>query len=247
MRYELEDTSKVIDLFEGWQETMIYSCLQSVMGKIYVTDLKNPKSAMAFIGCFGFLAGIPNEELIKAKPEGFTILVPQNKEWCGLIEECCPTAKAVSRFAIKKNTIFNLANLNEEIEKLPDGFELRKIDALLYDKCLQNPATCDFVSSFESKEKYLELGRGIVILKDGEIISGASSYSRYNDGIEIEVDTIEPYRRKHLALIAAAALIKNCLEEGLYPSWDAQNMGSVYLAQKLGYEFDHEYTAYEVP
>ena len=33
---------------------------------------------------------------------------------------------------------------------------------------------------------------------------------------------------------------------GENPSWDAQNMNSVHLAEKLGYEFDHEYTAYEV-
>ena len=37
-----------------------------------------------------------------------------------------------------------------------------------------------------------------------------------------------------------AALILQCLEEGLYPSWDAQNMISVHLAEKLGYELDHE-------
>ena len=36
------------------------------------------------------------------------------------------------------------------------------------------------------------------------------------------------------------------MQEGIYPSWDAQNMNSVYLAEKLGYEFDHEYVAYEV-
>ena len=77
-------------------------------------------------------------------------------------------------------------------------------------------------------------------------MSGASSYTRYKEGIEIEVDTIETERRKHLATIACSALILNCLEEGLYPSWDAQNMNSVRLAEKLGYEFDHEYVAYEV-
>jgi hypothetical protein len=49
-----------------------------------------------------------------------------------------------------------------------------------------------------------------------------------------------------LATIACAALILNCLEEGLYPSWDAQNLTSVHLAEKLGYELDHEYTVYEV-
>ena len=46
--------------------------------------------------------------------------------------------------------------------------------------------------------------------------------------------------------IACSAIILRCLEENLYPSWDAQNMNSVRLAEKLGYEFDHEYIAYEV-
>lgn len=55
MIYELKDTSKVKHLFEGWQETLVYSCLQKVMGKIYVTDLSNPLSAFAFVGCFVFL------------------------------------------------------------------------------------------------------------------------------------------------------------------------------------------------
>ena len=35
-------------------------------------------------------------------------------------------------------------------------------------------------------------------------------------------------------------------KEILYPSWDAQNKASVHLAEKLGYEFSHEYVVYEV-
>ena len=111
---------------------------------------------------------------------------------------------------------------------------------------LKNPETADFVSLFESKEQYLNIERGMVILKDGKIVSGASSYTRYNEGIEIEVDTLPSERRKHLATIACSALILKCLEESLYPSWDAQNIHSVRLAEKLGYEFDHAYVAYEV-
>ena len=91
-----------------------------------------------------------------------------------------------------------------------------------------------------------QLGRGVVALKDGKIVAGASSYTRYKNGIEIEVDTLESERRNHLATVCCSALILNCLEEGLYPSWDAHNMNSVHLAQKLGYEFSHEYAAYEV-
>lgn len=146
MIYELEDTAKVKHLYDGWQETMIDSCIQKIMGKIYVTDIEQPESALAFAGCFGFFAGKPDRELAEYKPEGFVIFVPQNGEWAKLIE----------------------------------------------------------------------------------------------------VDTAEPERRKSLALIACSALILRCLDEGLYPSWDAMNMGSVHLAEKLGYEFDHEYTAYEI-
>lgn len=244
--YEVKDISKVKDIFEGWQETLIYSCLQNVMGKVYVTDLENPRSAFAFVGCFGFYAGEPNRELIINKPRGFVIMTPQNEDWAELIEECFPSAKRVTRYAIKKDTKFSKELLRREMRKLPTGYELVRIDSDIYDKCLLSPVTADFVSSFESKKQYLEMGRGIVILKNGEIVAGASSYTRYVEGIEIEVDTVEQERRKHLATIVCSALILDCLDEGLYPSWDAQNMNSVHLAEKLGYEFDHEYVAYEV-
>ncbi|MDO4803285.1 MAG: GNAT family N-acetyltransferase [Lachnospiraceae bacterium] len=246
MVYELSDTSKAAVLFEGWQETLIYSCMQKVMGKVYVTDLEQPKSALAHIGCFAFYGGEPERELVMVRPAGFVIMAPQNEAWAELIEECWPSAKKAVRYAIKKDTKFDTAMLKKMANAVPKGYELRKIDGEIYDQCLKDPVTYDFVSSFESKEAYLRLGRGMVLLKDGRIVSGASSYSRYREGIEIEVDTVPEERKRGLATVACAALILNCLEEGLYPSWDAQNLTSVYLAEKLGYEFDHEYTVYEV-
>ena len=246
MVYELKDTSKVNHLFEGWDETLIWSCLQKVMGKVFVTDPDSPKSAMAYVGCFAFYAGVPDKELVSVKPAGFAIMAPRDKAWEALIEECHPNAVKVLRYAIKKDTHFDAAYLKSLLKRLPEGYELKEIDESIYDLCLEDPVTVDFVSSFESREKYLELGRGIVVVRDGKIVSGASSYSRYNEGIEIEVDTVKEERRKGLATAACSALILKCLEEGLYPSWDAQNMNSVHLAEKLGYEFDHVYTAYEV-
>ena len=246
MIFELEDTSKVEALFAGWEEILIYSCLQKVMGKVLVTDPENPVSAMAFVGCFAFVAGAPDRELLLGKPDGFVIMTPQDERWSELIEDCFPDARKVIRYAIRKDTVFDREKLTQMASKLPEGYELKKIDSDLYDLCLQDPVTADFVSAFESKEKYLEDGRGVVILKDGKIVAGASSYTRYREGIEIEVDTAESERRKYLATVSCSALILKCLDEGLYPSWDAQNMGSVHLAEKLGYEFDHEYIAYEV-
>lgn len=246
MIYKLQDTKKVYKLFEGWEETLIYSCLQKVMGDIFVTNPDNPQSACAYVGCFAFYAGIPDEELVINKPEGFVIMTPQNEKWAALIEKCFPNCKKMTRYAIKKNTVFDREYLQKLVMQLPKGYELKRIDADIYDMCLENPVADDFVSSFSSKENYLELGRGMVILKDGRIVSGASSYTRYQEGIEIEVDTVPEERRKGLATVVCAALILQCMDEGLYPSWDAQNPISVRLAEKLGYEFDHEYAAYEV-
>ena len=246
MVYELEDTSKVEQLFEGWEITLIYSCLQKVMGTVYVTDTENPRSAMAFVGVFAFVAGEPDRELVMNKPDGFVVMIPKDESWSELIEECFPDARKFTRYAIRKDTVFNREHLEEMVAGLPEGYELKKIDADLYDLCLQDPVTFDFVSVFGSKERYLELGRGMMILKDGKFVSGASSYTRYKEGIEIEVDTIPSERRKGLASAVCAALILACLDEGLYPSWDAHDMNSVQLSRKFGYEFDHEYTAYEV-
>ena len=246
MVYRLEDTSKVRDIFAGWEDTCVWSCLQKVMGTILVTDPEVPKSAMAYVGCFAFCTGEPDRELLLGKPDGFFVMVPENEAWCTAIEECFPGCKRVTRYAIRKDTKFDRAVLTKYLETLPDGYELRRIDGELYDACLTNPETADFVSCFESREKFLELGRGFVILRDGRIVSGASSYSRYLEGIEIEVDTLEEERRKGLAAAVSASLILSCLDDGLYPSWDAANPASVHLAEKLGYEFSHEYHCYAI-
>ncbi len=246
MIYKLQDKEAVEPLFRGWEETMIYSCLQGVMGEIYVTDTKKPQSACAAVGCFAFFAGRPDAELIKNRPDGSAILVPQNAAWGALTEQCIPGAVKVTRYAMKKNTVFRVPELRRIAAMIPDGYELRNIDGDVYDKCLEDPATADFVAAFADKKHYLRYGRGVVVMKGGRIVSGASSYTRYREGIEIEVDTIKEERRKGLAFLACASLILQCLSDGLYPSWDAQNKNSVCLAEKLGYEYAHDYTAYEV-
>lgn len=244
MIHQLTDPSKAAKLFEGMEDTLILSCLQNLMGKIYADDPESPRSAMASLGCFAIYAGEPDRELVMAKPDGFLIMVPQNDSWTALIESCFPDAEKETRYAIRKDTKFCREKLEAMAAALPLGYELRKIDAELYDKCLEDPQFTDFVYNFGSKEAFRKLGRGMVILKDGKIVSGASSFSRYDKGIEIEVDTDEEERRKGLASAVCAALILSCLDEGLYPSWDAANMDSVRLAEKLGYEFSHEYICY---
>ena len=245
MIYELNDTSNVEQLFEGPVDSLVTSCLQGMMdSKIYVTDLEDPRSAMAFLAEFAFFAGEPNRELASFKPKGVVGMVPPSEDWAKLIEACQPDADKVTRYAIKKNAKFDRANLQRLAAALPQGYEVRRIDADLYDKCLAMEDFEDGLRHFASKEQYLKMGRGFAALKDGAPVSVASSYTVYREGIEIEIDTLEEERRKGLASAVCAQLILSCLDDGLYPSWDAANRNSVHLAEKLGYEFSHEYVCY---
>lgn len=238
------------EIFENWNETLIWSCLQGIMGEIYVNSTED--AAMAILGDFAFYAGTPNEELLRFKPESceqdFMIMVPQNEVWAELIEKCYgDKAKKVTRYAFKKEKgIFDVSKLEWAILKLPSGYELKMLEELEYDLCQSNTWANDLISQFKDYDTYKKLGLGVVVLKEGELAAGASSYSRYNGGIEIEIDTREDHRRKGLAYACGAKLILECMKNGLYPSWDAQNKWSAALAEKLGYHFSHEYIAYEI-
>lgn len=252
MIVKIDDTKKVEPLFGNWQETLIWSCLQDIMGNIYGDSLENPLSAMAVIGDFCFFAGLPNEELVLFKPKecmrDFIIMVPQNDNWGELIVSIYgDKAGMVKRYAIKKEKdVFDKEKLQEAVQSLSPEYSLKMIDEDIFNLCKSSDWSMDLVSQYKDYGMYKKLGIGVAILQEGTLISGASSYSRYQDGIEIEIDTKEGYRRNGLAYVCGAKLILECLERELYPSWDAQNKWSVALAEKLGYHYDHEYLAYEI-
>lgn len=76
-----------------------------------------------------------------------------------------------------------------------------------YHMCRNNGWSRDLVSQYQDYKTYKMLGLGVAVLKDGELVAGASSYSTYDKGIEIEIDTREDHRRKGLAYVCGAKLI----------------------------------------
>lgn len=247
---KVADTKTVEYIFDGWKETMIWSCLQGVMGEIYTNNFEHPESAMAVLGDFIFFAGKPEKALVLYKPEksarDFKIMVPSNDQWGSLIEACYQErAKKATRYATKKAPLaFDKEMLKNVVSALPDEYEIKMIDEELYHMCKASLWSEDLVSQFNGYDMYQKLGLGVVIVKEGQIVSGASSYTRYAGGIEIEIDTEKEYRRRGLACICGAKLILECLDRKLYPSWDAQNLWSVALAEKLGYRLDFAYNVY---
>lgn len=248
------DAKTVAHLFSTWQETCIWSALQGIMGEIYAEDAETPTAAMVILGDFCFLAGIPSAELVAFKPpeyeKNYIIMVPENEGWSALIETHYKDgAEKTSRYAIHKNKgNFDKDKLEQAAADIPAGLELKMIDKALYNACLLEEWSRDFVSNYKDYAMFKKLGLGALMVKKdtGEIVAGASSYSSYKDGIEIEIVTREGYRKQGLAYRCAAKLILECLKRNLYPSWDARTKISVALAEKLGYVYSHEYVAYEV-
>lgn len=239
---------KTTTLFDGWEETMIYSCLDGTMGEIY----GNEESVAAYLGDFIFLAGKPNDEIISFRPSWFrkdyAIMTSKTEDWHELIEKVYGSkAKRGERYAIKKEpNVFDKVYLQKIVDALPSKYSLQMIHENIYQTCLKEEWLYDFVAQYPTYQKYKECGVGCVILDGDKIIAGASSYSSYQGGIEIEIDTHKDYRRLGLALICGAKLILECLERNLYPSWDAANKASVALAEKLGYHFEKAYPMYEI-
>ncbi len=247
------EKDKIVPLFKDWNETLIWSCLQGYMGNAWVNNNTKPTSAQIIVGDFCFFAGVPDAELVNNIPESFVsdfiLMVPRSEAWEALIEEeYRNTLNKFMRYAIKKEPeVFDREKLKRNILQLSPEYKLKQIDEELYLKCRSEEWSKDLCSQFPTYDDYKKLGVGYVILHDDKPVSGASSYTVYEKGIEIEIDTKEDYRRRGLALVCASKLILECLERNLYPSWDAANKASVALAEKLGYHFEEEYVTYSIP
>ncbi len=250
--YKLTDTTFAKLLAKDWQETMIWSYIQGCMGQAWAIGSTVPESLQIQVADFCFFVGKPDIELVRNKPidyeSNFIIMIPQTKDWSSLIEEVYgKRATKRIRYAIKKEPyVFDKEHLSHMVKKLSPEYTLTMIGEIEYNQIRELPWACDLCSNFPTYEDYREHGLGVIALKNDEIVSGASSYTYYQGGIEIEIDTREDSRRRGLATACGAKLVLECLKRGIYPSWDAQNQWSVALAEKLGYHFDKEYTAYEI-
>lgn len=247
-----ENMKNIAPLFNGWDETLIWSCLQGCMGMAWADNENNPKSAQIITGDFCCFAGLPNIELTKNIPEDhtseFILMIPQNDKWSKMIENVYgEKCEKILRYAIKKEyDIFDKDLLSSFVNGLPKEYTIEMIDEDLFNKLKTEEWSYDLCSLFKSYDEYEKHGLGAVVINNGIPVSGASSYGYYDKGIEIEIDTKLEYRRKGLATACAAKLILDCLERNLYPSWDAHDLRSVALAEKLGYHLDKSYVTYVV-
>ena len=79
-------------------------------------------------------------------------------------------------------------------------------------------------------------------LHRGKIVSECFSVFVDSGMAEVGIHTDKRFRRKGLAFLTSAAFVAHCLDNGLVPHWgcDFDNLASVSLAKKLGFELQSE-------
>ncbi len=249
-----EQMNLIAALFTGIEDSMVKACLQGYMGNAYVENIDSPNAALIVSGEYSFFGGDPTtaqaeyliKNLFQANQSESTVgIYSEDKpEWRkALLSVAQNNPVVVPRYGIaQKDYDFDHEVLDGFINAVAKEFTLTRFNEDIYQQAINEDWSKEFCETFPSAEDYLSGGFGYAVLDHGKMVSGASTMTVYDGGIEIQVATDSKYTRRGLALACAAALIKECTERGLRPCWDAANLSSLNMALKLGYEYKGEYT-----
>ena len=100
------------------------------------------------------------------------------------------------------------------------------------------------LSDFDSVQDFVERGIGFYLEKSGKVIGAAYSSLVCSQGIEVSIFVLDDYRRQGVATILGSNLLKWCVANKMEGHWDAANMESCKLAEKLGYVSQGRYEAF---
>lgn len=238
------------------EEVTLFAAVEGKMGRLWADKKERPVCSLVIVGDFCYLLGNYDKE---AGAEVISIMselsrgkiIHMEEQWEPVLiklEKLFPISfRCFSRYALEgRSEWFDRNKLREFTEDLIQDYRLVRVDEVLCNLTTKQVWTQDFCNNFSSIEDFMEHGIGYAVLKEDEIIAYASSYTYCEGRIEINLETKEEYRRQGLARACASGLILECLERRIYPRWDAANIASVALAEKLGYRFVKEYGVYSI-
>lgn len=241
VKVENKNLEKLRNLFKDIRFFMGHSVLDGNMGEAYVDNISNPNFAILIVRKYCFMSGnIEKEslyELINNKLKQY-ILIPSDNLKIVIEEIYKDNITKLERYSIKKKPVFDRKKLQKYITKVPAKYSLQEIDKNAAERIKKEK----FISITDDYEKN---GVGYYCIFNNEIIGVASSDIFYKDGIEVNIKVKDEYRREGIATALSSKLILKCLEENKKISWDAANLWSVGLAEKLGFEYDFTYNIYK--
>lgn len=247
-----KDPSPIMALFQIFKTTraILFPALEQGRGRIWVDNLKAPKTARLLVGIINFFSGDSEtsaaREMIK-DVEPMTVLIASDEDWIELMKEVWNDRLGHQLRTKMSTESLDIDYLRRLAHNIGPEYRLERLD-LETVKSLDKRQNMHIPLYFGSSKEFVEKGVGFCIKHEGKVVSMASTFTPFIDEFEIEVRTSDDprYRRRGLATAVSAALIVYSLSHGFVPHWDAANDASVKLALKLGYTNPMEWDAYYV-
>ena len=100
--------------------------------------------------------------------------------------------------------------------------------------------------TWKSEDEFEQNGLGFCVLTRMRVVSLCYSVFVSGSHREIDILTLQPYKRQGMARAVASAYIQECLDRGLQPGWDCfkDNRASGQLAEALGFIPSIEFPVY---
>jgi len=150
----------------------------------------------------------------------------------------------------RRHYICTEVNENRWKAHMPHGFQIQQIDQ----KLLQIPqlgvpehVTEWMKTNWGSTSNFLKKGFGFCTLHGKQVVSWSIADCTSGNACEIGIHTHEDYRRQGLATLTAAAAVDYALSnEFTQVGWhcDEYNVGSIGVAEKVGFKLERKYVQY---
>lgn len=217
--------------------------VEGQMGRAYVDHPERPTAWCINVGPFWYFAGVaggPGGRALLAEFPPHNLLMPSPPEWIGAAREMFGDRLVTfPRYSFDAESLSEV-HLNAILDTSPHREHVRRVDTGL----LARPDNYVEYDDFDSAEDFLDRGIAYTMLEGGTLAGAAYSSLVCNRGIEVSLFVDEPYRRRGIATALSAALLLECVRRGLRPNWDAGNLASCALAEKLGYTPTGVYKSY---
>jgi RimJ/RimL family protein N-acetyltransferase len=218
------------------------------MGKAFVDDLEHPtvfEIELSHFFCYfaGNVASPAGHEMIRHLPP-YRMLFPSSPGWMEVAREAHGDRLVrLTRYSFSSEKL-SLEHVERLLTVSPFRDRVKRIDAAIA-RSLSNGSDSVFeISDFDSPEDFAQRGIGYGLMEGDALMGVAYSSLVCSRGIEVSLFVMPEYRRQGAATALASALLKWCLENNLEPHWDAANIESCRLAEKLGYVQTGTYDAF---
>ncbi|MBR1865390.1 MAG: GNAT family N-acetyltransferase [Lachnospiraceae bacterium] len=264
----LQEGNILAPFFKEAYDSCPEAFLQGVMGRGFCDSTEDPTYGIIQMGDYCYLGGDGSGSqkknllsiLFTMLRRSHMIMVPLSESWNQQFYQSTGYQK-VTRYALNRPNpqYFNKAKLTAYISNtaydpnyaganVSRRFIVKPIDEAFYYLLQKQDWSHSLTQNYANYAAFSENGFGFVIIEgiNGKIASIASSFCTSLDSVEIEIATSPHYRRKGLATAVSARMVLECLTREKQPCWDASNLISVTIAEKLGYHLSEEYISYEI-